>query len=124
MTIETITTEELQAEIDRRQEAERIELRSELADLDARAAAIRAKLGMAVPAKAAAIAPTEAQVLAVLAGRDAHISPADVAKAFGVSRTVIGPVLAGLVTSGKVIRSGKGRGVKYGVAGKGAIVTD
>lgn len=101
MTIETITTEELQAEIDRRQEA------------------IRAKLGMAVPAKAAAAAPTEAQVLAVLAGRDAHISPADVAKAFGVSRTVIGPVLAGLVASGTVIRSGKGRGVKYGASGKG-----
>lgn len=126
MSIEAITTDELRAEIVRRQEAERTELRRQLADLEAQAAAIRAKLGIPPKRETKAKVPTLRviemppainDVKLFLSSREAPSSPSEVAKALRVTPSAAGAVLRALLANGEVIRTGHAKGSRYAMAG-------
>lgn len=131
MSLETHTIDDLRAEIIRRQEAERTELLRQLADLEAQAAAIRAKLGIPDGAKVKAPkvatsgkAPSREDLITFLSGRDAPASPKEVAEALGVTNPAAGVSLGRLVASGEARRIGEKRGTRYELMGKSAVVVD
>ena len=122
MSIENLTTEELAAEIERRKALDRESDLAELADLDARAAAIRAKHGLtgatAAPkaAKHAARVATNEAILNVLASFPGPVGAAAIAAAIGADQKATKRVLTTLVEAGSVIQSGAKRGVKYALS--------
>ena len=119
MSLENLTTEELAAEIERREALARESDLAELSDLEARAAAIRAKHGLtsatAAPkaAKHAARVATNEAILNVLASVPGPVGAAAIAAAIGADQKVTKRVLTALVEAGSVIQSGAKRGVKY-----------
>ena len=119
MSLENLTTEELAAEIERREALARESDLAELSDLDARAAAIRAKHGLtgatAAPkvAKHAARVATNEAILNVLASVPGPVGAAAIAAALGADQKATKRVLTALVDAGSVIQSGAKRGVKY-----------
>lgn len=118
MSLENLTTEELAAEIERRKALDRESDLAELADLDARAAAIRAKHGLIGATAAPKVAkrtapPTNEATLNVLASVPGPVGAAAIAAALGADQKATKRVLTALVDAGSVIQSGAKRGVKY-----------
>lgn len=131
MSLESHSIDDLHAEIVRRQEAERTELRRQLADLESQAAAIRAKLGIPEGTNVRARKTPEpmtlvnhSQLLVVLRGKGRPTSPQEIGKAFGVSARVATASLAPLLANGEVRRIGEKRGTRYELVGKPAVVVD
>lgn len=118
MSIENLTNEELAAEIERREALARESDLAELSDLEARAAAIRAKHSL-IGAVAApkfvkrAAPPTNEAILNVLASVPGPVGAAAIAAALGADQKATKRVLTALVDAGSVIQSGAKRGVKY-----------
>ena len=118
MNIENLTDAEIAAEMDRRKAVARTAKIAELNDLERRAAALRAELGIATRTVTRIKRPavTTEAVLSVLAGAGSQpvrwiasrltppALPGDVGKA-----------LAKLVDLGAVEMVGKARGAKYGI---------
>lgn len=118
MSIENLTIEELAAEIERREALARESDLAELSDLEARAAAIRAKHSL-IGAVAApkfikrAAPPTNMAILNVLGSVPEPVGAAAIAAALGADQKATKRVLTALVDAGSVIQSGAKRGVKY-----------